>query len=94
MGYQGNIFKGIIISLMVPFVGFAVVLMITDWFLADRTARDIFNERTLYLIAICFNIITINFFKRRNENKTLRGALLTTMALAVGWIIYFGASLL
>lgn len=94
MPNQGNIYKGIIISLIVPFVGYAVILMIVEWFLDGRAAEDIFHQRTLFLVSICFNIIVINFFKSRKEERTLKGALMTTMGLAVAWIIYFAPTIL
>ncbi len=92
---SGSIIKGIIVALIVAFVGYAVALTVIELFLPEgQLAQEVIRVRTLLLIAICFNILTINFFKSRKEYKSLRGALMTTMLMAIGWFIYFATTIL
>lgn len=93
--YSGTLIKGVIVGLIVPFVGYAVILTVIDLFLTGtQEARDIFRPRTLILIALILNMIPFNYFKRRRESETMRGMLITTMVLAIAWFIYFGFTLI
>lgn len=91
----GTVLKGAIIGLIIPFVGYAVELMLIDWFISSpRPAQETFRVRTLILVAICLNLIPFHFFRYRRETKSMQGTLMVTVGLAILWLFYFGYTLL
>lgn len=57
----------------------------------DETTSSISSRRsrTTYLIAICLNIIGINYFKRLNWYEAQRGIVVGTFICAVIWLYTF-----
>lgn len=47
------------------------------------------RQRTMALIALCFNILTVQFFKKRKYTRILNGIVTATLIYAVGWIFIF-----
>lgn len=91
---QDNIFIGIGLGIVVPIMGYGILLTIYDFLdqngLLDGTGFAAnFRERTLALVSICLNIIVIQFFMRRYANSSMRGVLISTFVLAAIWIFYF-----
>ena len=53
-----------------------------------------FKPRTLALMAVCINVLPMNYFRRRYHNRSLRGLVIGTVLLAGVWFVYFGRELL
>ncbi len=91
---RDNLFLGIGLGLAVPFAGYGILLTLYDLLdsfgLLDGTGfSENFRVRTLALVAICFNIIIIQYFLKRYASKSMRGVLLSTFILAAIWLFYF-----
>ena len=85
---------GLATAWLVAGVAYALLLYTEDYL---STAYDqVFNFRTrsLALIAICLNVVPMNYFRKRYRNRSLRGLVIGTFLLAVVWFIYFGQDLL
>ncbi|MBK7872874.1 MAG: hypothetical protein IPJ74_20480 [Saprospiraceae bacterium] len=92
---QNKLWIGLLIGLLVPFVGYALLLTIYDQFDAMGWTSSIgfsanFRVRTLGVIAICLNLIPLNLFQRRRFGEAVRGIAVMTVIYAIAWVIYFG----
>lgn len=89
-----KIITGFAVAIIVAFVAYALLLQVQD-FLSDWSGRPLsFNERSIALMALCFTVLPMNYFRRRYQNKSLRGLVIGTMALAAVWFFYYGRDLL
>jgi hypothetical protein len=95
---KNNMPLGLGLGLIVPFVGYA--LMISVFELLDKFELTsqyglsmTFRTRTLIMISICFNIILLQLYKRKKYYETIRGIVFATMALAAVWVFYFWTDL-
>lgn len=94
-----NLWLGAIIGLIVPFVGYAILMMILEQLgsvdsLAEKGLNFDFRTRTMGLLAIAMNIIPMQIFKKDRANEGIRGLVITTMIYAVIWVYYFGLAFL
>jgi len=89
-----NILIGLAVSLILPAIAYFLLLQLQSM-IVEASGRPIsFEPRTLALIAICLNVLPLNFFRRVYRNRSLRGLATGTMILAMGWFFYFGRDLL
>ena len=96
---KNEFWVGIVIGLVLPFVGYALLLTVYDSLdaagIIKRMANSpTFRQRTLMVIAICLNLIPFNIYQRRNYTQTMRGIILPTGLYVIAWIIYFGRYIL
>lgn len=90
---------GLVIGLILPFVGYALLLSLYDWLeslgaLSQTGFSSNFRQRTLGIVAICLNLIALNYFQKRRLTNSMRGLVLATLVYAVVWFVYFGVKLL
>lgn len=89
-----KILVGLAVSLAVAFIAYALLLQAQD-LIADQMGRPFeFQDRSIALLAICLNVLPMNYFRRRYHNKSLRGLVIGTMLLAGAWFFYFGRDLI
>ena len=92
---QNKIVVGLIAGIIIPFVAYAILDMIYDfgdeagWF-ANSNISETFRSRTKGLLAIATNLITINFFRRKRHDESMRGVVIATSVYILVWIIVFG----
>lgn len=89
---RNEIWIGLLVGLVLPFVGYAVLLSISDFSVAHNYGAG-FRPRSLALIAVCLNIIPMNLFMARRQGQSMRGILIMTIVYAVVWFLYFRESL-
>jgi amino acid permease len=94
-----NIWLGIIVGLIIPFVGYAIIQTLFEGLasLSEATGgrlSDNFRERTLGVLAICLNIIPLQIFQRRKHYQSIRGLIFPTVAYAILWVVLFGKDVL
>ena len=85
---------GLIIGAVVPIIG-AVLLFIVhktleflDWdWLVNLTGQ--FRLRTVILLAICFNILTMRYYYNKKFVDTMQGIIISTLAFGVIWALFF-----
>lgn len=94
---RDHIVLGLIMGLLIPFVGYALLLVLleelqsVDWLMGSN-GQLVFRTRTTLLVAICLNLIPFSIYQRRRKAKTMRGILSATLIYSVAWIIYFGST--
>ncbi len=92
---NNNILIGVAIGAIVPVLGYIAVEIIFDVLTNAGMMDEVTSgsstrrQRTLSLIAICSNIIAVQFFKKRKFEKILNGIVTATMIYAVFWILAF-----
>ena len=90
-----QILKGLVIGLVVPALGYLLVSsffeILVDANVMDGTTAGIAarRQRTMTIIALCFVIIPINYFKGRRHTDVIRGIGMAVLCLAAYWIYYF-----
>jgi heme/copper-type cytochrome/quinol oxidase subunit 3 len=92
------VWVGAIVGLLVPFVGYAILLMLSEWLdVALATYKQnkvsIIDTNTLLLLAICTNLLPFHLFDRNRQRQSMRGVMLATLILGVIWVIYYGFTL-
>lgn len=90
---KNELWWGILIGLVVPFLGYAIVLMIYDQLdaleITSGGMGNAYRARTVGLMAIACNIIPINIFKRRYQDNNMRGIVLATLAYVALWVFLY-----
>lgn len=94
-----KVYVGLLISLATTMVAYAVVTLIFELLASAQIIDDPIGEgvermnRTVWLIAICCNIIGIQYFSKRRSANVQRGIAFLTVIAAGIWIFYFKDSL-
>ena len=96
---KDSILFGVVIGLVIPFVGYALLLTIFEQLEAaglinPNGLSPTFRQRTLSIAALCLNVIPINIFKKRWWNSAMRGVVFPTALYVIAWIVYFGKYIL
>lgn len=86
---KNEIWIGLLVGLLLPFVGYAVLLTVSDYLTESGFAAVGFRPRSIALIAICLNIVPMNIFMARQKGQSMRGILIMTIVYAVVWFLYF-----
>lgn len=89
-----KIIVGLLTAFAVAFVAYALLLQVEELMSDAYPSFSAFNERSLALLAICLNVLPMNYFRRRYRNKSLRGLVIGTMLLAGIWFYQFGSDLM
>ena len=96
---RNEIWLGIILGLVIPFVGYALLLTIYEnfdimgWASSEHMSED-FRTRTLGLLAISMNLIPFALYNRLRFTNTMRGLIFPTMVYVVVWFVRFGIHLI
>ena len=89
-----KLITGLAVSLVVPVIAYFLLLQLQGM-IATGAGRNIqFEPRTLALVAICLNVMPLNYFRKTYRNRSLRGLASGTMLLALAWFFYYGRELL
>ena len=89
---RNEIWVGLLVGLLLPFVGYAALLTLSDYLTDSGLAIAGFRPRSIALIAICLNIIPMNIYMARQKGQSMRGILIMTIIYAVVWFLYFRES--
>lgn len=88
---------GILCGLLLPIAVYGIMLSLYDgledigWIDAADPQSD-FRSRTSALVAICLNILPLQWFKVRYMIRAMRGIVFPTFLFVVLWLIQFGPS--
>lgn len=94
-GRKRDLILGILAGMLVPFVGYAILLManerITESFTKSLPQGEMFlDKETMFLLAICMNLLPFHYFNKNQRGTAMRGVLLVTMLAAFFWtFLYF-----
>lgn len=90
---------GIIAGIVVPFVGYAVLLMLDErisamgWEIDGNTFGG-FSSKLIALMAICMNLIPFTVFQKKRMDNGMRGVFIPTMMYIMVWMYFFSAEIL
>lgn len=96
---KNELWVGFITGLVIPIAGYALLAFIFEqialigWASGEGFSPT-FRERTLTLVALCFNIIPFNSYQKRRQLHSMRGIAIITVIYAVAWVVYFGKEIL
>lgn len=93
-----HLWMGLVAGLVVPFVGYAILLLILEQLegssLSDAGLNFNFRTRTLSLLALAMNLLPLRYFLRRESYNGVRGIVLATILYSVVWVYLFGRQLM
>lgn len=85
-------------AVLLPFVGYAIILSIYEqmesigWVSPIGLAGN-FRIRTVAMIAVCLNIILIQYYNRKKYTESIKGVGTATIIYSIIWVFYFGRHL-
>lgn len=88
------VWVGILVGLLVPFVGYAILQMLyeqleaMDWITSGGLSTS-FRERTSAIVAICLNLWPLNIYQKKRFGNSMRGIVFPTACYVFAWVIYF-----
>ncbi len=90
---------GLAAGICIPVASYGVLLFLYDMLDKSEIISDIgfaedFRTRTLLLFAICGNLITLSFFRKRRMDNSMRGVVFPTMIFVALWFIFYGRHML
>lgn len=85
---------GLLVALIVPTIAYFLLEQLQDMIATGSRTAFAFKDRTRALVAICLNVVPLNFFRKTYRNRGLRGLAVGTMLLAAVWFFYYGRDLL
>ncbi len=96
---KDKIIVGLILGLILPVVGYAILLEIYDLLsssgvISDEGFSQTFRKRTIALLAVCFNLIPFSFFNKKRMYNGMRGLVFPTVLFVTIWLFYFRKSIL
>jgi len=86
---------GIILGAVFPIIGYIAIQSIFSGLtflgiMDDVTSgSSIGRERTLYLLAICCNLIIFNILKRQRKDNAMRGVVFPTLIYVCCWVYLY-----
>ncbi len=96
---RNELWVGFILGLIIPVAAFSLLSMLFEqialfgW-VNNEGFSPTFRQRTLTLVALCFNLIPFNHFQKRRLLLSMRGIAVITVIYAVAWVVYFGKEIL
>lgn len=96
---KDKIIIGLILGFLLPVVGYAILLEIYDQLgsnglISDEGLSRTFRDRTIALLAICFNLIPFSYFNKNRMHNGMRGLVFPTVVFVIIWVFYFRKSIL
>ncbi len=93
-----SLLSGILIGAIVIFCGFGILSLLFEFmestgFMDEAGSMSDKRRRTIWLISICSNILTLQFFRKRKTSETQRGIAVISVLSAFIWIIFYHKSL-
>lgn len=91
---RNALWVGVLVGLLVPFIGYAVLLMIYEqlealgWLQSAGFSSD-FRQRTMAIVAICLNLWPLNVYQKKRFTDSMRGIVFPTALYVMAWVIYF-----
>lgn len=95
---RNEIWVGLLLGLLIPILTYTLLLQIFSILEVKGAASGVgfsenFRERTLAIVALATNLLLLGFYRRRRWDKTMRGIVVATTILALGWLYVYGMKL-
>lgn len=96
---KNSIPLGLGIGLLLPLIGFGLIYFLYGQLeaaniVSEKGFSPYFRERTAGIIAICLNLLPLNYYQKRRATNSMRGVVLATIVLVIIWVVYFGSYIL
>ncbi len=96
---RNSFWLGLVCAIGLPFVGYAVLLTLYEQMEIVGWVSPIglpgnFRTRTVAMLAVCLNIILVQYFNRKKHTESIKGVGTATITYAFIWVYYFGRHLL
>lgn len=96
---KNSIVLGLILGIAIPFVGYSLWLIVFEQLtnagvMSSQGFSSSWRQRTTGLLAICCNLIPFIIYNRKRYDNTMRGIIFPTVAYAMVWFYFFGASMI
>lgn len=92
---RDSFMTGFVLAAILPVLGYICVKGLFD-ILIDLDIMGLASMhptgqrmRTIYILAICFNLIALNVFKRWKADNSMRGMVIPTLFYAAAWMYLF-----
>ena len=95
---RNELWVGLLLGLLIPILTYTLLLQIFSILEVKGAASGVgfsenFRERTLAIVALATNLFLLSFYRRRRWDKTMRGIVIATTLLALGWLYVYGMKL-
>lgn len=95
---KNNFFIGLAIGILLPLIGYALLLELYDQLdgvglSPGKGWANSVRPRTTALFALCLNLIPFQLFYRKKFTQSMRGISLPTIVWGVLWFIRYGEDL-
>lgn len=86
--------EGLGLGLLFPFVGYALILVITErldlWLQSQQQlGGSLLDQETQLLLALCANLLPFHWLDRQRYRQAMQGLVGTTLVLAGIWVTMF-----
>jgi Co/Zn/Cd efflux system component len=85
---------GIATGVVISVSGYFIAVGANEWISSALDKPFTFKASTVALIAICLNMLSLGYFRRRYMHQSIRGILFLMMGLAIAWFVVYGQDLL
>ncbi len=88
---KNSIVIGLVLGILLPILGYGLLKGLF-WVLSQAVNSDYsgWRERTITLLAICFNLIPFNYYKKKKYfTNSMRGVVVPTVIFGGLWVYYF-----
>ncbi len=87
---------GFVLGILTPIAALGFLLFVNEMLIESDIMMKVFGvdfygfkDRTLFVIAVVFNVFLFNHFKSKRLNETMTGMLFGTMVYAVLFMIWY-----
>ncbi len=99
MFQKDNIIVGIGLGLVIPFVGYALLLTLFEQLegvglMSPENMSSNFRLRTVALVAIALNLIPLAIYNKKRFIDTMRGFVFPTLLYVIAWFMIYGRHLI
>jgi len=100
MKRNDNLFIGLMLGATFPVVGYMLFEGLFELLQSMGIMEDISfgiaekRQRTMALIGICFNIIPLQYLRKKGYDALLRGIMIATLIYCIVWVYHFRHGLL
>lgn len=87
---RDSIIFGLVVGLIVPFVGYAILMMLNEAlevmnFTTKGGGVFSISEKLLLLMAVCLNLIPFHYFRNHRLDFSMRGIVFPTLIYVFAW---------
>jgi hypothetical protein len=91
---QNNLLLGIALGVFLPIVALAILISFNEFMIGNgvtigKTKGFYFSDKTIFVIAVCANLIPFNWYKNRYFDKTTNGIIVPTIVFVGLFFVWY-----